>query len=180
MKSILLKFLTFVSVGIIFAGCANQVNTPVGQNPASYTKEVVLDVQDSIPQYKIVTIRTPYQDCWDEEVPVKVNDSDVMVGALIGGIAGGILGHQVGGGSGKDVATVGGAFLGTIIGSKLAQNQNPEVRYQTQRRCVTKYDEKTTDRFINYKNIAYYNGQAIIRYSDRPLRKIRLRVSVNY
>ena len=180
MKNIILRFLTFASVGIIFAGCANQVNTPARQNPMSYTKEVILEVQNSIPQYKTITVRTPYQDCWDEEVPVKVDDGNIMMGALIGGIAGGILGHQVGGGSGKDAATAGGAFLGTIIGSKLAQNQNPEVRYQTQRKCVTRYDEKRTDRFINYKNIAYYNGQTIIRYSERPLKKIRLHVSVNY
>ena len=41
------------------------------------------------------------------------------VGAVLGGIAGGVLGHQVGGGRGKDVATVAGALGGAYAGNKI-------------------------------------------------------------
>lgn len=41
---------------------------------------------------------------------------DVM-GGLVGGAIGGVIGNQFGGGSGKTAATIGGAVLGTMIGS---------------------------------------------------------------
>ncbi len=135
----------------------------------------------STPEYRTVTTRTPYQECWDEQVPVSSsNGANDNIGALIGGVAGGILGHQVGGGSGKTAATVGGAIIGTLVGKNLSQNQNSGIAYQNQRKCVTKYDEKTSERFVGYKNIARYKGKTIIKYSDRPLHRIRLHINVSY
>lgn len=60
-----------------------------------------VNVINSEPIYKTIITRTPYQECWDEEVTSSSGGSDSPLGALIGGVAGGILGHQVGGGSGK-------------------------------------------------------------------------------
>ena len=42
---------------------------------------------------------------------VQVKGEGTGVGAVAGGVLGGVLGHQVGGGRGKDVATVAGAFF---------------------------------------------------------------------
>jgi uncharacterized protein YcfJ len=134
----------------------------------------------STPEYRTVTVRTPYQECWDEQVPVSTSSGNDNVGALIGGVAGGILGHQVGGGSGKTAATVGGAIIGTLVGKNLSENQNSQVSYQNQRRCVTRYKEGTSERFIGYKNIARYKNQTIIKYSDTPLKYIRLTNTVSY
>lgn len=143
-----------------------------------------IPVIKSEPVYKIVTKRTPYQECWDEQVPVSSGGpSDGTVGALIGGVAGGILGHQVGGGSGKTAATVGGAIIGTLVGKSLAEKGNnggATTTYQTQRKCVTKYNETEEEKFIGYKNIGNYKGKTIIKYSNHPLRRIRLHVSVSY
>ncbi len=136
----------------------------------------------SSPQYRTVTTRTPYQECWDEQVPVSSNSGvNDNIGALIGGVAGGILGHQVGGGSGKTAATVGGAIIGTLVGKNLSQGQNSgTTTYRTQKKCVTKYDERSSEKFVGYKNIANYRGKTIVKYSDRPLNRIRLRISVDY
>jgi uncharacterized protein YcfJ len=41
-------------------------------------------------------------------------------GALIGGLTGGLLGNTIGKGSGRTAAILGGAVLGTIVGSELA------------------------------------------------------------
>ena len=142
-----------------------------------------IPVIKSEPVYKTVTKRTPYQECWDEQVPVSSGGSgDGTVGALIGGVAGGILGHQVGGGSGKTAATVGGAIIGTLVGKNLASKGNSQATttYQTQRKCVTKYNETEEEKFIGYKNIGNYKGKTIIKYSNHPLRRIRLYVSVSY
>ncbi|SFG07159.1 Glycine zipper 2TM domain-containing protein [Duganella sp. CF458] len=40
-------------------------------------------------------------------------------GAIVGALLGGVLGHQVGGGTGRDIATVGGALAGAAIGSNM-------------------------------------------------------------
>ena len=44
-------------------------------------------------------------------------------GALIGGVVGGLLGRQVGGGRGKDVATVAGAVGGAVLGNHIEKER---------------------------------------------------------
>jgi uncharacterized protein YcfJ len=60
----------------------------------------------------------PKQRCWVEREQV-VQDSrrNNVPGAVLGALIGGVLGHQVGGGSGKDLATAGGAVAGAAIGA---------------------------------------------------------------
>lgn len=66
---------------------------------------------------------TPEQRCWVEREPVAQSNNPANVpGALAGAVLGGILGHQVGGGSGKDLATVGGAFAGAVVGANVNRN----------------------------------------------------------
>jgi uncharacterized protein YcfJ len=56
---------------------------------------------------------------------------------------GGILGHQVGGGSGKTLATVAGARAGGYAGNKIQQNAQQKDTYTTtEQRCKTVYDSK--------------------------------------
>jgi uncharacterized protein YcfJ len=137
-----------------------------------------VDVISSEPIYKTITTRTPYQECWDEEV-TQNGSSQSPIGALIGGVAGGILGHQVGGGSGKTAATVGGAIVGTLVGKNLS-DRNTAPSTSTQRRCVTKYQESSAEKLVGYKNIGHYKGKTIVKYSDRPLSTIQVDISVNY
>ena len=59
------------------------------------------------------------QRCWVEREQVVQPGGPNIGGAVIGGVVGGLLGHQVGGGSGKDAATVGGAIAGAAIGSQV-------------------------------------------------------------
>jgi surface antigen len=49
-------------------------------------------------------------------------------GVLIGAIAGGILGHQVGGGSGKVLATMFGAVAGGMIGGSVGRSMDETDR----------------------------------------------------
>jgi uncharacterized protein YcfJ len=65
----------------------------------------------------------PTQRCWVERQQVADTRGDRNVGgALAGALIGGVLGHQVGGGSGKQIATVGGAVAGAAIGSNVGRN----------------------------------------------------------
>ncbi|BCD61561.1 hypothetical protein NitYY0826_C0416 [Nitratiruptor sp. YY08-26] len=142
----------------------------------TFTKRV--PVYKSVEVSRHVTRRVPYEECWEEEVPVYENSDDETVGAIIGGAAGGVLGHQIGGGSGKTAATVGGAIIGTLIGKNLA-NKGSHRDYRIVRRCRTRYKE-TGERIIEYKNYAKVMGHQIVRYSDKPLHHIRVRVTVEY
>ncbi len=68
----------------------------------------------------------PEQRCWVERQELagpRGGDPNVP-GAIIGGILGGVLGHQVGGGRGRDIATVGGAVAGVAIGANAGRGGN--------------------------------------------------------
>jgi len=91
------------------------------------------------------TVKIPRQECHDEQVthtkPVK--DQNRLIGTGIGALVGGILGHQVGGGSGKTLATVAGAGAGGYAGNKIQQNAQQKDTYTTaEQRCNTVYDSK--------------------------------------
>ncbi len=140
-------------------------------------------VTSSIPEYQVVIEKTPYEECWSERVPVRYMDKEYdndIGGSIVGGIIGGVLGHQIGEGKGKDAATIGGAIIGSIIGGDSDHDHGYKQSYQTQRKCVTKYKKSRTREFMGYKNVAYYKGHKIVKYSDTPLDFISLRVRVDY
>jgi uncharacterized protein YcfJ len=84
-------------------------------------------------------VGTPTQRCWVEKEQVVQNTGGDNAGAVIAGtLLGGILGHQVGGGRGKDLATVGGAIAGATLGSNLGSNGGgQQVVTQNVQRCAT-------------------------------------------
>jgi len=51
------------------------------------------------------------------------------IGAALGAIVGGIAGHQVGGGSGKKIATVAGAVGGAVAGNNIEKKRDEELMY---------------------------------------------------
>jgi uncharacterized protein YcfJ len=79
----------------------------------------------------------PEQRCWVEQEQVTQERSRINVpGAVIGAVVGGILGHQVGGGTGKDIATVGGAVAGGAVGSQVGRG-GQQVQTRDVQRCET-------------------------------------------
>ncbi len=91
----------------------------------------------------VVSVRavlaTPERRCWVEREQVSNSQSDNNVaGAVVGALLGGVLGHQVGGGRGKDAATVGGAIAGGVLGNNLGRDDNGRQTYNRDvRRCET-------------------------------------------
>ena len=152
----------------------------------SYTEYV--NVTKNKPIYKYVTVKTPYKECWDEAVQVKSNylysnDNDDVVGSIIGGVAGGFLGNQIGKGKGKTVATVSGAIIGSLVGHNLATRDyqdNSEPHYESKRKCVTKYKEYTEKRFEGYKNVGFFKGKKIVKFSKEKLNTIPINITVEY
>ena len=76
----------------------------------------------------------PEQRCWVERSQVGERKDLNVPGAIIGGVLGGILGHQVGGGTGKTVATIGGAVGGGALGANIDRIRDPQSG-QDVRRC---------------------------------------------
>ena len=78
----------------------------------------------------------PEQRCWVERTQVGERRDLNVPGAIIGGVLGGILGHQVGGGTGKTVATIGGAVGGGALGANIDRIRDPQSGQEV-RRCET-------------------------------------------
>jgi uncharacterized protein YcfJ len=74
--------------------------------------------------------------CEDVRVADQPKDKHQIAGTAIGAVAGGLLGHQVGGGKGKTLATVGGAVAGGYAGKKVQEHhQETHAGTHIERRC---------------------------------------------
>ena len=106
------------------------------------------------------TIRTPRQECHDETVTQKapVKDQHQVIGTVAGAVIGGVLGHQIGGGTGRDIATVAGAAGGGYAGNRIQKNlQDKDTTTTTQQKCATVYD--SSQKSVGYEVRYRLNGQ---------------------
>jgi uncharacterized protein YcfJ len=94
----------------------------------------------------------PSQRCWieREQVAQPRGGEPNVGGAVLGGLVGGLLGHQVGGGSGKDLATVGGVVAGAAIGANVNRG---DAGYETRdvQRC-----QNVTNAQPAYYDVSYW------------------------
>jgi uncharacterized protein YcfJ len=61
---------------------------------------------------------------------IKTKGSGSGIGAVTGAVIGGVIGHQIGGGKGKDVATVAGAGAGAYAGHESEKRYNATTSYR--------------------------------------------------
>jgi uncharacterized protein YcfJ len=102
------------------------------------------------------TIQTPRQECHDETVThqAPVKDQHQIMGTVAGAVIGGVLGHQIGGGTGRDIATVAGAAGGGYAGNRVQKNlQDKDTYTTTDQKCNTVYDksQKRTGYEVRYR-----------------------------
>jgi len=116
------------------------------------------------------TITTPREECQDvvvqKQAPVK--DENRVAGTVIGAVAGGVLGHQIGGGTGRTIATVAGAAGGGYAGNQVQKNmQQKDVQTTTEKRCKTVND--TSQKLVGYDVTYRMSGkEGIVRTSFKP------------
>ena len=96
--------------------------------------------EERIYQVPITSVRAVVQEqerrCWIEREQVTVERNNTAPGAIAGAVIGGILGHQIGGGTGKDLATVGGVIAGAAVGANLGRDSSgTQVQTQDVERC---------------------------------------------
>lgn len=94
--------------------------------------------------------------------------ADDIIGALVGGAIGGVIGHQFGGGDGKVAATIGGAAIGTMIGSNSNARRYSEGGYA---------NTVTAQRYVSYAQPQpmYYPQPRQTIYIQQPPRVIYMR-----
>ncbi|MEX2367662.1 MAG: glycine zipper 2TM domain-containing protein, partial [Pseudohongiellaceae bacterium] len=141
-------------------------------------------VIQSIPVYRSVDVRTPQQQCWQEEVVRRDRRNDYrsgtpgLLGAVIGGAIGNAVGHNK---SNKRVGAVVGAILGGSVGRDIS-NQNRAggtVYHDTVERCETVYSHREEQKLVGYDVYYGYNGQEYsVRLPRNPGATLRVRVNV--
>jgi len=110
----------------------------------------------------------PEQRCWVEHEQVAPDEHRSNApGAIVGALIGGILGHQVGGGSGKDLATAGGAIAGAVVGANISRDRDErQMSTQDVQHCAS------TNRYARpeYWDVSYnFRGREHrIQTTERP------------
>ncbi len=95
MKKIVSNIIVALTLGLFFIGCADK----------------------ALPQSRIGSISESFNGVVKMVEPVKVKGDGTWT-SMLGMVAGGVLGHQIGGGSGKDLATMGGVMAGAVAGAE--------------------------------------------------------------
>ncbi|MDB6010682.1 MAG: 17 kDa surface antigen [Gammaproteobacteria bacterium] len=91
------------------------------------------------------TIKTPRQECHDEQVThtKEAKDKERLVGTGVGAVVGGLLGSRIGGGNTRIFTGLAGAAAGGYAGNKIEQKvQKGDTETTTEKRCVTVYDAR--------------------------------------
>jgi uncharacterized protein YcfJ len=161
-----MKKLNKIIMGIVLLGMAGIANAG--------TAYQILIVEEVQAKYKTVNVQEGQEVCELTEVPIYTNHTtgrdastaDVAAGAIIGGI----IGNQVGGGSGKDIAT----FLGAIIGADIANKKggtsshNVITGYKTIRQCGVVYTNRQVQHFTGNYIITHVNNIRVRFWSTKP------------
>lgn len=109
--------------------------------------------------------------------------ADDIIGGILGGAIGGVIGNQFGGGDGKTAATIGGAVIGTIIGSGGNSRSYNDGSYANQGYANSGYgsggytNTVTTQRYVSYAQpqTLYYTQPRQTVYVQQPPRVIYVR-----
>jgi len=123
------------------------------------------------------TTSTPQRVCGDETVVHKepYKDQHQIAGTAIGAVAGALVGHQIGGGKGRDIATVGGAVAGGFAGHEIQKrHQENNSTYTTvEHRCHT--ETSHTSKTIAYDVVYEYQGeQRHVRLDHDPGTRVQV------
>ena len=111
----------------------------------------------------------PEQRCWVEREQVEQERGGRNVGGgIVGALIGGVIGHQIGGGRGKDLATVGGVVAGAAIGSNQGRGSSESVDRDV-RHCET-----TASGPPEYWDVGYsfHNVEHRVQMTSEPGRNI--------
>jgi len=88
---------------------------------------------------------------------VKIEGKGSGLGAVAGGVVGGVLGHQVGGGTGKDLATIGGVAGGAYVGHQVEKKSKARTEY----RVIVEMEDGSSKTFKYSSQTSYKVGDRV-------------------
>jgi uncharacterized protein YcfJ len=117
----------------------NEAPQPIAAAPYEYRRRPNERMFEAPVTSVHAVVGSPEQRCWVEhqQVPEASRGSANVGTGIAGALIGGILGHQVGGGTGKDLATIGGAVAGGAIGANVGRSNSTTLVDREVRRCDT-------------------------------------------
>ena len=134
------------------------------------------------PIFRYVTINTPTERCYREQVTrTHYNDGNRNGRMLLGGLIGGVIGNNIGHGKSRKTRAVVGALIGSQIGSSIADKHAYAKQHSGyQQRCEVQYVSETRKRIDGY-NVSYkFRGRVFTTTMPyNPGHKITLRVNVS-
>ncbi len=158
--------------GVLIGAVAATAVGGVAGYRAWYMEPAYAEVLKSEPVTQ--TIKTPHRVCKDEIVTrnAPVQDRQRIAGTAIGAVVGGVLGNQIGSGSGRTLATVGGAAAGGYAGNRIQRNmQDAGTQQVHETRCKTEYDSQ--QKVVGY-DVSYRLGDqhGVVRMQHAPGERI--------
>ncbi|MDH3377889.1 MAG: glycine zipper 2TM domain-containing protein, partial [Gammaproteobacteria bacterium] len=101
----------------------------------------------------------------------------ILQPSIVGGVIGGALGTQFGHGTGKKLATIGGAAIGASVGRDIQNKQGGHTVVQEV--CHEETGYRYEDRVIGWRVTYEYDGQPYItRTASDPGDTIKLHVLI--
>ena len=138
MKQLTLIVSMLLSLALV-SGCASSLSS------GAYTRDSARQMQ-TVYYGTVESVRT-----------VQIEGTKTSVGTGAGAIAGGILGNQVGGGSGRALATVGGALLGGVAGSAAEEGITRQPGYE----ITVRLDNGRTVSIVQAADVSFQPGERV-------------------
>ena len=130
---------TLVAGALLGSGCASsRSGTTFSRDEALRSQRTYYGVIESVTEGKIEGTKTG-------------------IGTVAGGVLGGVAGHSVGGGSGKDIATVGGALAGAVVGSIAEEATTRQKAYS----LTVKLDDGRVLTIVQNADTPFVRGQRV-------------------
>ncbi|MGM0516537.1 MAG: glycine zipper 2TM domain-containing protein [Pseudomonadota bacterium] len=126
--------------GLVFlSGCASSMSS------GAYSRDTARQMQ-TVYYGTVQNVRT-----------VRIEGTKTPIGTGAGAVAGGILGNQVGGGSGRALATLGGALIGGVAGSAAEEGLTRQPGYE----ITVRLDNGRTISVVQAADIAFSPGERV-------------------
>jgi uncharacterized protein YcfJ len=120
----------------------------------------------------IQQVAVPRQVCNNQQVVTEGQKSGA--GAAMGAIAGGAVGSQMGGGSGRTLATMAGIFGGAILGNSIEGSSAPEVKNVQNCSQQMFYENRTMAYNVVYE---FAGKQYTVQMPQDPGPTVRLQIT---
>ena len=140
--------------------------------PVTQKEKLYATVIGTEPVRETTQTTVPKEVCEDVVVEERLPEKDGNVGGTVAGaVIGGLLGNQIGGGSGKKVATAAGAVAGGVIGNQADKRHvGGKVVTRTERQCHTEQTVSESSKVTGY-NVTYRNADGTtgtMRMASKP------------